>query len=176
MLIKIKHNSPLNRESILLLHIFCECEIATSIWDSVVERYNSFDYNLDYLSNAQIIFGDPSFDPIFNRIILITKVKIFKNKTKNRRVLLGAIIQTLKYQFHIEKFIATKSGRLKTLSGLQYICICKIIFDIISDIYSDCFYTTNAMQEKGVCIWYVYSIYNCYRFVLSWYPCYINKT
>ena len=105
----------IDRESIL--HIFCECEIATSIWDSVVEWYNSFGYNLDYLSDAQIVFGDPSFDPIFNRIILITKIEIFNSKSKNRRVLLGAIIQRLKYQFQIEKFIATKNGRLKTFRG-----------------------------------------------------------
>ena len=104
-----------SRETIL--HIFCECDIATSSWDDVVEWYNSFGYKLDYLTDVQIIFGDPRLDPILNRIILITKSEIFRKKTRGQRVPLDTIIQKLKHQFQIEFFIATENGRLKSFRG-----------------------------------------------------------
>ena len=40
----------------------------------MVNWYNSFGYKLDYLTDIQIIFEDPSVDSIMNRMILITKL------------------------------------------------------------------------------------------------------
>ena len=158
----------IDRESIL--HIFCECDIATSIWDSVVEWYNSFGYNLDYLSDAQIVFGDPSFDPIFNRIILITKIEIFNSKSKNRRVLLGAIIQRLKYQFQIEKFIATKNGRLKTFRVFWspiYLYMKDNLWYFHWCLSWGCCYTTKCNARK----WYLHMICLFYIQLLSIFVC-----
>ena len=71
-------NGPLEEES--LIHIFCKCDISACIWEEVINWYNTFGYNINYLSDIQIILGDKKIDPILNRIILTTKTLIFKNK------------------------------------------------------------------------------------------------
>ena len=101
-----------------LLHLFCECDIAASIWDEVIDWHNKFGYNFTYLSDSQILLGDPKFDPILNRILLTTKVIIFKNKSKKKKVTLSHIKAKLLYQFHTEHFIARALGRLKSFRGL----------------------------------------------------------
>ena len=102
----------------LFFIFFCECNVATSFWDEVVECYNSFGYKLEYLTDVQIILGDHKLDPILNRINLITKSEIFRRKNQGYSVPLSSIIQKLKYQFQIELFIATRNGRLKSFRGL----------------------------------------------------------
>ena len=101
-----------NIEEESLLHIFCECDIAAGIWDEVIDRYNSFGYNLTYLTDSQILLGDPKLDPILNRILLTTKISIFKNKCEKERVHLCQVKARLLCQFDTEYFIARASGRL----------------------------------------------------------------
>ena len=71
-----------NLEEESLIHIFCECDISACIWEEVINWYNTFGYNINYLSDIQILLGDQKLDPILNRIILTTKTLIFKNKSK----------------------------------------------------------------------------------------------
>ena len=59
------------------IHLFCECDIACGIWEEVVNWYNFFGYNREYLSDLQNLFGDTNCDPTFNRIILTTKIAVF---------------------------------------------------------------------------------------------------
>ena len=40
--------------------------------------YNTFGENKGYLTDLHILFGDPTYDPIFHGIILITKIAIYK--------------------------------------------------------------------------------------------------
>ena len=93
-----------------ILHLFCECDITACIWEEIVQWYNSFGYHLEYLSDVQIILGDPKFDPIFNRIIILTKSIFFKNKSIRQRVTLNNVIKKLKNQFQVERFLARKNG------------------------------------------------------------------
>ena len=72
---------------------------------------------LQYLTNLQILFGDPKLDPILNRTILTTKITIFQNKTSNRIVTIDQIIATLKEQFKTEKYVANFNGKNTFFKG-----------------------------------------------------------
>ena len=76
-----------NLEEESLIHIFCECDISACIWEEVINWYNTFGYNINYLSDIQILLGDQKLDPILNRIILTTKTLIFKIKVKEIELL-----------------------------------------------------------------------------------------
>ena len=97
-----------------LIHI----EFFQLIRNYVIGWYNSFGYNLIYLTDSQILLGDPKLDPILNRILLTTKISIFKNKCKKERVNLCQVKARLLCQFDTEYFIARTSGRLMSFRGL----------------------------------------------------------
>ena len=107
-----------NLEKESLIHIFCECDISACIWEEVINWYNTFGYNINYLSDIQILLGDQKLDPILNRIILTTKTLIFKNKSKRNRVTLTQLKASLLYQFDTEYFNARAGGRLRSFLGL----------------------------------------------------------
>ena len=95
--------SGIEEESIQ--HLFCECNLATSIWleFEVAEWQNIRGRNIEYLSDSHIFSGDPDLDPVINRIIVMTKKAILKNRGK-RPPTLSQIIALLRSQFRIEKF------------------------------------------------------------------------
>ena len=97
-------------------HLFCECDLATSIWHHVTGWLKTQGRSIEYLRDSQIILGDPKFDPVINRIILTTKVAIFKNKEKSPPKI-NQIIAMLRSQFTIEKFNAEKTNKLKFFRG-----------------------------------------------------------
>ena len=66
-----------------LLHLFCECDLSTQIWQEIVDWLGKQGQKINYLTDSQILLGDPSLDPVINRIIITTKVSIFKNKGGN---------------------------------------------------------------------------------------------
>ena len=65
-----------------ILHLFCECNVATSILQCIVDWLNTLGLNLGYLTDIQILLGDKNWDPVVKRIIILVKSVIFKNKTK----------------------------------------------------------------------------------------------
>ena len=74
-----------------------------------------FGYTIGYLTDLQILFGDPSYDPILNRIILITKIAIFKDKCHITTV--GQIVSILMKQFQNERYLASIKGKLNYFRG-----------------------------------------------------------
>ena len=97
-------------------HLFCECDLATSIWQEKTGWLKTHGRSIEYLRDSQIILGDPKLDLVINRIILTTKVAIFKNKDKSPPRI-GQIKTMLRSQFTIEKFNAEKTNKLKFLRG-----------------------------------------------------------
>ena len=97
-------------------HIFCECDLATSIWHEITGWLKKQGRSIEYLRDSQIILGDPKLDPVINRIILTTKIAIFKNKEKSPPKI-NQIIAMLRSQFTIEKFNAEKTNKLKFFRG-----------------------------------------------------------
>ena len=97
-------------------HLFCECDLATSIWHDITGWLKTQGRSIEYLRDSQIILGDPKLDLVINRIILTTKVAIFKNKDKTPPRI-GQIITMLRSQFTIEKFNAEKTNTLKFFRG-----------------------------------------------------------
>ena len=84
----------------------------------MINWYDTFGYNINYLSDIQILLGDQKLDPILNRIIHTTKTLIFKNKSKRNRVTLTQLKASLLYQFDTEYFNARAGGRLRSFLGL----------------------------------------------------------
>ena len=98
------------------IHLFCECDLATSIWHEITGWLKKQGRSIEYLRDSQIILGDPKLDPVINRIILTTKVAIFKNKEKSPPKI-NQIIAMLRSQLTIEKFNAEKTNKLKIFRG-----------------------------------------------------------
>ena len=71
----------------------------------------------EYLTDIQIIFGDPKFDPVINRLLVTTKMIIFKNKLDGRPPSLAQVIASLKSQFKTERFIASNYNKDRFLRG-----------------------------------------------------------
>ena len=69
-----------NAEKETIQHLFCECNISTTIWWEVLNWLNSQGFYFEFVTDVQIILGDPKLDPAINRIILTDKIAIFKNK------------------------------------------------------------------------------------------------
>ena len=100
-----------------LEHVFCECDIATDIWQKVVDWLNQQGYSIEYLTDEQILLGRPTSDQVVNRIIMTTKISIFNNKEKGKAPKLCQILNMLREQFNIEKFIAEKNGKNRFFRG-----------------------------------------------------------
>ena len=62
----------------------------------------SLDYSIEYFTDTQILFGNPRFNPVLNRVILTTKIAILKNKASSQLVTLNQILSILKEQFKLE--------------------------------------------------------------------------
>ena len=84
------------QDSESILHLFCECDISTMIWQELVDWLNTHGLGLTYLTDSQILFGDRSWDPIINRIVIVVKCIIFRNKNRNKIPTLNQVIYTLK--------------------------------------------------------------------------------
>ena len=97
-------------------HLFCECDLATTIWQDIIEWLKKQGRNIEYFKDSQIILGDSNLDPVINRIILTAKIAIFKNK-KGNPPKIHQILSMLRSQFNIEKFNAEKTGKLKFFRG-----------------------------------------------------------
>ena len=63
-------------------HLFCECDLATTIWQDIIDWLKKQGRNIEYFKDSQIILGDSQLDPVIIRIILTAKVAIFKNRKK----------------------------------------------------------------------------------------------
>ena len=106
-----------NSENESILHLFCECDITTGIWQDIIDWLNSQGFNFEYLNDSQIILGDLRLDAVVNRILLTTKIAIFQNKEKSKPPTLFQVLSMLKSQFKIEKFNAEKTGKRKFFRG-----------------------------------------------------------
>ena len=95
-----------------ILHLFCECDISTMIWQELVDWLYTHGLGLTYLTDSQILFGDRSRDPIVNRIVIVVKFIIFKNKQRNKVPTPNQVIFILKKQFEIKHHIARTHNRL----------------------------------------------------------------
>ena len=73
-------DSPLSSycgmEEETIQHLFCECDLATAIWQEITGWLKTQGRSIEYLRDSQIILGDPKLDPVINGIILTTKVAI----------------------------------------------------------------------------------------------------
>ena len=78
---------------------------------------NGWGNNLEYLTDSQILLGEPSFDPVVNRVLITTKMIIFKNKVEMRAPRLAQVIASLKLQFKTEKSIANKNNKEVFFNG-----------------------------------------------------------
>ena len=116
---KIKDSSDCEycgQEEESLLHLFCECDLSTQIWQELVDWLGKQGQKINYLTDSQILLGDPSLDPVINRIIITTKVSIFKNKGGNPPNLIQ-IVNSLKKQFKTERFTAKCNNKERFFRG-----------------------------------------------------------
>ena len=94
-----------NSENESILHLFCECDITTGIWQDIIDWLNSQGFNFEYLNDSQIILGDPRLDAVVNRILLTTKIAIFQSKEKSKPPTLFQVLSGLslnmKWRFNI---------------------------------------------------------------------------
>ena len=86
-----------------LIHLFCECDITSGIWQDVLDWLGNQSIRTEYLTDIQIIFGDPKFDPVINRVLVTTIMIIFKNKVGGRPHRMAQVIASLKSQFKTGK-------------------------------------------------------------------------
>ena len=100
-----------------LIHLFCECDIAAAIWQEVVDWLGRQLIKTEYLTDSQILLGEPSFDPVVNRVLITTKMIIFKNKVEMRAPRLPQVIASLKLQFKTEKSIASNNNKERFFNG-----------------------------------------------------------
>ena len=116
---KIKDSSECDycgQEEESLLHLFCECDLSTQIWQELVDWLGKQGQKINYLTDSQILLGDPSLDPVINRIIITTKASIFKNKGGNSPKLIQ-ILNSLKNQFKAERFTAKCNNKERFFRG-----------------------------------------------------------
>ena len=90
------------------------------IWQELVDWFNTHGLGLTYLTDSQILFGDRSWDPIINRIVIVVKSIIFNNKHRNKIPTLNQVIYTLKKQFEIEHHIARTQNKLRYFRGFWF--------------------------------------------------------
>ena len=100
-----------------IIHIFCECEVTTPIWQHISKWLERSGIRLGYLTHSQIVFGDKNWDAVVNRIIIVTKRVIFYNKRTKSIPSLIQVLRTLKKQFEVEKLIATTNNKLCYFRG-----------------------------------------------------------
>ena len=72
----MKYSSLWLSRTCSILHIFCECDISSALWQHV----GDMEWFLD--TDRPILFGDKTWDPIVNRIIILKKSTLFRNKTR----------------------------------------------------------------------------------------------
>ena len=100
-----------------ILHLYCECDMTTGVWQDIIDWLNPQGFNFEYFRDSQIILGDPKMDAVINRILLTTKIAIFKNREKSKPPTLSQVLSMLKSQFKIEKFNAETTGKLRFFRG-----------------------------------------------------------
>ena len=109
---KIKNSSDCDycgQEEESLVHLFCECDLSTGIWQDLVDWLGKQGQRIEY-------FTDPSLDAVINRIIITTKESIFKNKGGNPPKLIQ-VINSLKNQFKVERFTAKCNNKERFFRG-----------------------------------------------------------
>ena len=106
-----------NSEDETTLHLFCECDLTTGVWQEIIDWLNPQGFNFEYFRDSQIILGDPKIDPVVNRILLTTKIAIFKNRKQSKLPTLSQVLSMLKSQFKTEKFNAENTGKLRFFRG-----------------------------------------------------------
>ena len=94
-----------------LTHLFCECDITTGVWQDLIDWLGKQRVNTEYLTDTQIILGEPKFDPVINRIFVTTKLIIFRNKVEGRTPRLTQVIASLKSQFITERYLASNNNK-----------------------------------------------------------------
>ena len=89
-----------------------------NIWKNLIDWLNTLGYRLAYLTDVQILFGDPKLDPIVNKIIIVCKYQIFKTKSNNNTISLKKLLYNLKNEGKNEKSIAVFNNQQKRFWGL----------------------------------------------------------
>ena len=110
-------NRRMRRHIKISLHLYCECDMTTGVWQDIIDWLNPQGFNFEYFRDSQIILGDPKMDAVINRILLTTKIAIFKNREKSKPPTLSQVLSMLKSQFKIEKFNAETTGKLRFFRG-----------------------------------------------------------
>ena len=100
-----------------ILHLYCECDMTTGVWQDIIDWLNPQGFNFEYFRDSQIILGDPKMDAVVNRILLTTKIAIFKNREKSKPPTLSQVLSMLRSQFKIERFNAETTGKLRFFRG-----------------------------------------------------------
>ena len=95
-----------------ILHLFCECDVSTLIWQQIIDWLNTHGLNLNNLTDTQILFVDKNWYPVVNIIIILTKWTIFKNKAKGKAINISTVISLLKKLFSTEHYIARVTNKL----------------------------------------------------------------
>ena len=104
-------------DSETILHLFCECDLTTGVWQEIINWLNPQGFRFEYFRDSQIILGDPRIDAVVNRILLTTKIAIFINREQSKPPTLNQVLAMLKSQFRIEKFNAERSDKLRFFRG-----------------------------------------------------------
>ena len=58
-------------------------------------------------------------DAVVNRILLTTKISIFKNREQSKPPTMGQVLSMLRSQFKIERFNAETAGKLRFLRSFR---------------------------------------------------------
>jgi len=93
------------------VHIFCDCQVVTPIWNKIHALIkNKVDDNIN-LSNFHKLFGYME-DPLLTYICLCTKFYIYRCKFSNEKPNYSALKSFLKSQRETEFYIAKAKGKL----------------------------------------------------------------
>ena len=103
--------TTVGRQRSLSSTLFCECDMTSGIWQDILDWLEKQTIRTEYLTDIQITFG------VINKILVTTKMIIFKNKGGGRSPRLAQVIASLKSQFKTERFIATNNNKDRFFRG-----------------------------------------------------------
>ena len=100
-----------------ILYLFCGCDSTTQIRQQISVWLSPQGLNLEYFTATQIVFSDKNWNPMINRIMICTKLAIFKNKASKEPLSIATTNASLQIQFMMEQYIARINNRLQHFRG-----------------------------------------------------------
>ena len=101
-----------NMEEETTLHLFCECNYVSSLWDDFNAWLSEKFHDNISLQKKDIILGNDKFIDIVNLLIILMKSFIYQNRMKNKIPRFLNFIEYAKLYQKTEKFIFTNSNRI----------------------------------------------------------------